>query len=291
MRLIAMPGNEDLAARLAAAVGARQCPLELRHFPDGESYVRLMEPVSGEQVCVVCTLDRPDQHFMGLAFVAAAAREAGATGVDLVAPYLAYMRQDRRFSEGEATSARAFAVLISTVFDSLLTIDPHLHRIRDLSEIFSIPARALHAAPLLADWISRNAPDAVVIGPDSESRQWVEAIARAAGVPFAVLSKTRHGDHEVSIVLPDLTLASGRRLILVDDIVSTGHTLLEAAGQLARAGFQTQACLAVHGLFAEGSYARLKSAFQAVVTTDSIVHASNGMSVVPLLAQVLAERP
>lgn len=284
---IGLPGNEDLARKLAHLAGGRALDLSCRQFPDGESYVRILGDVQGERVILVCTLADPDPHFLRLVFAAGAAREAGAKRVDLVAPYLAYMRQDRAFADGEAISARHFASLISTAFDSLLTIDPHLHRIHRLSEVFTIPARALHAAPLLADWILDNVERPLVIGPDAESRQWVEDVARQAEAPYAVLQKRRRGDREVDISLPDLSTAKGRRPILVDDIVSSGRTMMQAAAKLRAAGFAAPVVLAVHGLMAEDAYSLLKAVSHAVVTTDSVPHPSNGIEIASLLREAL----
>src|SRR5688500_12951138 len=123
--LIPMPGNEAMAAGLAAALGADVGELETRRFPDDETYLRLKTDVSGRSVAVICTLDRPDDKFLPLAIAAATARDLGAARVGLVAPYLAYMRQDRQFKEGEGITSAHFARLLSSAFDWLVTVDPH----------------------------------------------------------------------------------------------------------------------------------------------------------------------
>ena len=284
---IGLPGNEPLARNLARTVGGRVAELACRQFPDGESYVRILGEVRGERVILVCTMANPDPHFLRLVFTAGAAREAGASRVELVAPYLAYMRQDRAFADGEAVSARHFASLISSAFDSLLTIDPHLHRIHRLSEVFTIPARALHAAPLLADWVIDNVERPLLIGPDSESRQWVEEVAKQAEAPYAVLRKIRHGDRDVEVSLPDLSSAEGCRPVLVDDIISSGRTMMKAAAKLKTAGFPPPVILAVHGLLADDAYALLTAVSHAVVTTDSVTHESNRIPITSLLREAL----
>lgn len=285
--VIALPGNEPLARALAAAIGTRVVELGARRFPDGESYVRLLGNVAGERILMACTLADPDPQFLRLAFVAGAAREAGAARVELVAPYLAYMRQDRRFADGEAVSARHFARLLSGLFDAVVTIDPHLHRIRALEEVFTVPATALHAAPLLAQWIAENVERPLILGPDVESRQWVEDVALRAMAPWGVLNKVRHGDRDVTIELPDIAPNHGRRPVLVDDIVSSGRTMLQAMGRLREAGFPPPVCVAVHGLFAEESHAALKAAARDVVTTDSVANPAGCISIVPLLSEAL----
>ena len=286
MRLIVpLPGNDVLAAALVERTAAELGVLETRRFPDEEAYVRLACDVAGKDVDFLCTLARPDPQFLKLIFAANTARELGAKSVNLIAPYLAYMRQDKRFKDGEAVSSIHFARLLSGAFDSLETIDPHLHRRRDLGEIFSIPTRVEHAAPLLADWLARNVERPLVIGPDSESEQWVAAVARSAGAPYAVLSKRRFGDRDVEISLPDLDAWRDRRPVLIDDIVSSGRTMIESAGRLGERGFARPYCLAVHALFADDSYERLLDCSERVITTDTVPHASNAISVAPLISQ------
>lgn len=279
-----MPGNETIARALALSAGAELGAIETRRFPDGEAYVRLLSAVEGREVEIVCTLARPDEQFLSLIFAAETAREMGAARVNLIAPYLAYMRQDKRFKDGEAISSVHFARLLSRSFDGLITVDPHLHRRRDLGEIFTIATRVEHAAPLLADWIKDHVSDPLVVGPDAESEQWVAAVAGRAGAPHIVSNKTRRGDRDVSIDLPDLSALRARRAVLVDDIVSSGRTMIETARKLSAAGMAKPVCVAVHALFADQSYAELLSLCERVVSTDTVPHASNAINVAALLA-------
>ena len=151
--LFALPGNEELTARLAARLAADLGSLETRRFPDGETYVRLLTEVRARSVVLVCTLDSPDDKTLRLLFAAHAARDLGAARVGLVAPYLAYMRQDKRFRSGEAITSNAYARLLSASVDWIVTIDPHLHRRSSMSEIYSIPVAVCHAASKFSDWI------------------------------------------------------------------------------------------------------------------------------------------
>ena len=139
--LIAMPGNEHQAADLAAALGFDLGHIETRQFPDGETYLRFITNPEGRSIALFCTLDHPNDKMLSLIFAAATARELGASKVGLISPYLAYMRQDRRFKPGEAVTSRQTAQLLSNAFDWLVTVDPHLHRYGSLSEIYRIPTR------------------------------------------------------------------------------------------------------------------------------------------------------
>lgn len=280
--VVALPGNEVLAQSLAHRLDGDLGTLETRHFPDGETYIRFRADPKGRSVILVCTLDRPDPKFLPLAFAAAAARELGAASVGLVAPYLAYMRQDKRFREGEAVTSTIFARLLSSEIDWLVTIDPHLHRHKVLDELYPIPSRVGHAAPPLADWIRTHVPHPVIIGPDIESEQWVAEVAARAGAPFRVLRKERRGDRDVEITVPDLGEVSNLTPVLVDDIISSGQTMLETARQLKAA----PVCVAVHAIFADGVYAALKDVAALVATTNAVPHQSNAIDVAPLLADL-----
>lgn len=272
---------EDMASMLEARIGR----VDWRRFPDGESLVAIDDALSGADVAIVASLHRPDELSIALRFAAATAREFGARSVGLVAPYLAYMRQDTRFHRGEAISAPLYARFLEESFDWLVTVDPHLHRNPELSGLYRIPAVRIAAAPVVAEWIRDNVPDAMLIGPDSESEQWVSDIARQAGRPWQVLQKQRHGDRDVEVSLPDAEAARGRTPVIVDDIVSSGRTVIETLGHLRRLGLPAAVCVAIHAVFAEDAYDQLlKTGAARVVSTDSIPHASNAMSIAGLLA-------
>jgi ribose-phosphate pyrophosphokinase len=282
--VIAMPGNEAVTQGLARALPAETGAVEMRAFPDGETYLRFLSDVAGRSIAIVCTLARPNDKILPLIFAAATARELGAAKIGLVAPYLGYMRQDRRFKPGEAVTSRQFAVLLSNAFDWLVTVDPHLHRYSSLNEIYGIPSRVVHAAPLISGWIRQNVRNAIIVGPDSESEQWVSAVARDAGAPFTVLDKTRRGDRDVSISIKDWAILNGRSPVLVDDIISSGQTMLEAARLLSEQQLPAPVCIAVHGLFTDHSDSLLAEIGARVVTSNTVAHNSNAIDVMPLLA-------
>ncbi|MBS0247342.1 MAG: ribose-phosphate pyrophosphokinase [Rhizobiaceae bacterium] len=287
--VLPLSGNESFAADLAKASGWQLGRIETRRFPDGESYVRIRVDVTGRSVGLVCTLARPDENFLPLIFAADAARSLGAKDVTLVAPYLSYMRQDRRFQPGEAVTSTTFARLVSSTFDRMITVDPHLHRYPSLSAVYTIPTDALHAAPLLSDWIAENVRRPLIVGPDIESEQWVSAIASRIAAPYAVLRKLRHGDRNVDIDVPDLSRWRGHQPVLVDDIASSGRTMIEAARKLPLQGFAMPVCAVVHGIFAEDSFSRLQAVSQKIVSTDSVAHVSNAISLAPLVAAALGK--
>lgn len=282
--IFAMPGNETMAGAIARQRGADIGALTARRFPDGESYVRIESDIAGRDCAIVCTLARPDPQIMPLLLAANALREWGAAKVELIAPYLAYLRQDTHFNTGEALSARAFAGVISAHFDALVTVDPHLHRIGALGDIYSIPAHARSAAPLLGAWIGAQVADAFLIGPDEESRQWVATAAAAAGTAFCVLTKARRGDRSVDLIWPDLSGFAGKTPVLLDDIAASGRTLVTAAEGLASRGFAKPIGAVVHALLDDLAFADLRRACTRLVSTDTVPHPSNAVSVASLLA-------
>ena len=281
---------DSLAEGLWAAAGEERGVLSQRQFPDGESYVRLLSDVKARDVGMLCTLDRPDTKALALLYAAAAARDGGARSIGLVAPYLAYMRQDKAFHPGEAVTSRTFANLLSEAFDWIVTVDPHLHRFRTLDEIYTVPSFTVPAAGPVGEWIRANVEQPVIIGPDEESGQWVEQIARVAGAPATVLRKTRRGDYDVSIAADGIDLPKGATPVIVDDIASSARTMIEAVGIVRSAGAPAPVCVAVHAIFAGNSCEELQAAGAArIVSTNAVKHASNEIDLTPVLAPAVRE--
>jgi ribose-phosphate pyrophosphokinase len=288
--VIAMPGNEALADGLAAALELERIPAMIRRFPDGESHVRIEGEVEGRHAVIACTLDRPDDKLVPLLLLASAAREAGALSVGLVAPYLPYMRQDRRFHPGETISAVHFGAWISQYFVWLVTVDPHLHRIPHLSQVYSIPTRIAHAAADIAAWVRGHVRQPLLIGPDEESAQWVSDVAKHAAAPFVVLKKDRQGDGEVAVSVPEVERWRSHTPVLVDDIVSTAGTMIATVGHLRRAGLPPPVCVGVHAIFARSAFEDLRAAGVAeVVSCDTIIHPSNRIALTAAIAAEVHE--
>jgi len=283
----AMPGNEGLARDLAELASGELGELEVRRFPDGETYVRVKSDVCRRDVYLVCTLARPDPQFLGLSYAAAELSQLGAKSVALIAPYLSYMRQDRIFHPGEALTSRIFALLLQQHFQRLITVDPHLHRHASLDEVYDIPSSVVQIAPLFAAWIAANVHDPVVIGPDEESAQWVERIATTAGVPWMVFRKQRQGDRRVQITQSDFTAHHGRTPVLVDDIVSSGTTMKQALRILRNDGFEAPYCLAIHSLCTAGIARYLRDNSAGFLTSNTVPNSDAVFDVAPLIADML----
>ncbi|MGB7540715.1 MAG: ribose-phosphate pyrophosphokinase [Burkholderiales bacterium] len=284
------PGHDELAATLIGRLGGSRGELELRRFPDGECYVRLATPVAGRTVVLACGLHRADERLLPLVFAAAAAKELGAASVGIVAPYLGYLRQDKRFQPGEAVTSATFAKIVSGFADWLVTVDPHLHRYRALGEIYSMRTAIVHAAAALSAWIRAQVGVPLLVGPDAESEQWVAEVARGADAPYVVMEKNRRGDRDVEVTAPGIEAHGGRTPVLVDDIISTAGTMIAAVRHLRRLGMPAPVCIGVHAIFADDAYAELKAAGAArVVTCNTIAHASNAIDLNGAIADRVAE--
>ena len=282
---------DDEQASAQALAAALQLPfglLQRHHFPDGETRIRL-PPELPESVVLLRGLHQPNEKLTELAIAAPAARALGARELVLVCPYLAYMRQDIAFTPGEAVSQQHIATMLGGLFDGLVTVDPHLHRIASLDEVMpGRRTRAVSAAPLLGAWVLQQlGPQALLLGPDEEAGQWVAAAGQANGLAHAVCRKQRFGDREVQVVLPDLPL-SGRPVVLLDDVASTGRTLVEAALALRQAGATSVDVAVTHALLVDDAMAQLRDAgVRHVWSSDAVPHATSVVPLAGLLAQAI----
>ncbi len=286
--LLHFDDETEEAERLARAAGIECAVIERHRFPDDELHLRLPEQLP-QRIIIYRSLHRPNEKLLELLLVARTAGRLGAEHLTLVAPYLAYMRQDAEFIPGEAISQRIVGEFLAGLFDALITVDPHLHRVSSLAEVVPVPhALEISGAPLLADIVATHRPGALLVGPDAESAQWVELAAARYGFDFGVCSKIRHGDREVEIVLPEGLEVSGRKVVLLDDVASTGHTLAQAARLLLAAGATSVDAAVTHALFAGDALALLKDAGVGEIwSTDCIIHSSNAVCVAPQLAAAL----
>lgn len=290
MRSVVLGFHETsaLARAVARLRGFPWAAVEAGRFPDGELRLRLPADVEGSHVVLVASLFPADAALLEVVFAAETARRLGAVGVTLVAPYLAYMRQEAEFRPGEAVSARVVADLLSPRLDRLVTVDPHLHRFRSLDEVYRCRTTVLCAAAPIGDFIAGQVDNPLIVGPDAESEQWVARVAGPRRLPRLVLSKTRRGPTEVEVAAAAEPALAGATAVIVDDIISTAHTMVEAVRRVRERGARRVVCVGVHALFVEDAYRRLLDAgADEVVTCDSIPHFTNRISLAPLLAEAL----
>lgn len=283
------PESAEAAGRLAQALGVPLHIAELHRFPDGESLVRLPQPV--ERAVVYRSLDRPNDKLVELTLAASVLRRQGATELCLVAPYMAYMRQDAVFRPGEPVSQTVIGDWLGRCFDRFVCVEPHLHRTHTLDEMFvGRPSTALSGAgPIAAHLRAAGIPsDAVVVGPDEESAPLVEAVSGPLGLAAAVGRKERRGDRDVTVVLPDGLSLTGRPVVIVDDVISSGETIFSCARAARALGAASIRVYGVHALY--GPEVAAKFAAEGLwppVSCDGVPHASNDVPLADLIAGIL----
>src|SRR3989338_5787639 len=292
MIIIGCSHGKHLAGKVAKRLKEKYSELQVKKFPDGETKIRFLADVKGKDVILV-------QSFYGdmnwdvndcvveAIFAAETARDLGAKKVFLAAPYFPYLRQDKRFKPGESISLKIMAGLVDGHFDKVFVVDPHLHREAQLSHIFKIHSHKITSNPWIADYIRKNIKNPLIVGPDWESYKWAQRVAEQIGCKHVILEKVRYSGRKVKVKLNKKIDIKGKSLILVDDMVSTGNTLIEAAKDIKRLGAKRFACIAVHGIFVEDALSRLKKANIRVITTNTIPNKTAKIDVSWLIAESL----
>ncbi len=275
------------ARRLAERLGLPLREIEIHRFPDGE--IRVTVGAAAPIGIIYASLDQPNEKLIAMLFAAEALRREGAKRLVLVAPYLCYMRQDATFHPGEAISQRAIGRLLAANFDRVITVDAHLHRTADIEAVFpGIAADNLSAMPAIAAALAGIDRASVVAGPDAESRPWVRDLATRLGLGYVVGRKTRRGDRSVEIDFAGQTAIAGRPALLVDDIVSSGGTLIACARALKESGATTIDAVITHALFAPGMVEQFAHAgIRSIRSTSTVAHPTNAIPLDAVLAAAL----
>jgi ribose-phosphate pyrophosphokinase len=291
--VLVLPGSSvpKLGLDIATELKTELVAYEIRKFPDGEKYIKISTDVKDQKVVVVQSVfGNPDSLLFEYAMLVDAAYGAGASEIVGVFPYLAYLRQDERFKQGEALSSKVVASLIqSTRTSKVFVVDPHLHRIHDINELFDIPAFNVTAMFKMALFAKSEfkLKDPLVVAPDEEAEQWASKVASILGIEYLVAKKVRFGDEDVNIDIKDQNL-KGRDILLVDDIISTGGTLSKISASLEKIGVNRIFALVTHGLFASGAYDRIKSSgIEEIVTTDTVPNKYSLVGIAPVIAKAL----
>jgi len=287
----AFPDEAAPAGRFADALGLPLRLIRPHAFPDGESRPTVTA-TAGAGAILYRSLARPDDRLMPLLLAADALRRAGAGRVDLVAPYLPYMRQDRVFAPGEPLSQAVMGRILSGTFDRILTLEAHLHRTPDLAAVFpGRVARNAGGGEVLASALARLRPQVdIVAGPDSESAAWAGSVAQRLGAGVVVAGKVRRGDRDVTVQYPDDPRLAGAHIALVDDICSSGGTLASAARALKAAGAARITAAVVHGLHDARTVRALKTAgVDRLIATDSVAGPGRRLPVAGVLARAWRE--
>jgi len=275
MKIVAGPSSPLLAKRIAERLNAELAKTTFKRFPDGELYVRI-EDVDEEAIIVQSINSNDDLVALMLMFDALEDAE-----ITAVIPYMGYARQDKKFNEGEAVSIRAVAKLIESYASKVITINIHS---RDAASYFK-KLIEVDAMPIIGKYYAGM--DVVMVSPDLGSYERVKVCAEHAGCEFDYLEKVRLNAETVEIKPKSLDV-KGKNVVIVDDIISTGGTMIEATKMLLKAGAKSVECACVHAVLAGNALNRLYSAgVRRVLATDTIEKAVSVISVAEAIVDVL----
>jgi len=287
MLIIGCSNSRDLAKNISKNLKCDYSDLSVKKFPDGELYLKFETELKNQDVVLVQSLHPSDEALLELIFAIHTAKDLGAKKVRVVIPYLAYIRQDKRFNPGECVSSKIVGSLLS-VADEIITIDPHLHRFKSLNEVFKTKAVKLSANDLIQDYISKNFKDPVIIGPDAESYQWAQSIAKKIKASTAILQKDRINSYEVHVKLNSEINVRNKELIIIDDIISTGKTILEAIKVIKKMKPKSITVISIHGIFADPSTLDfIREYSNSIITTNTIKNPYSKIDVSKLISDSL----
>lgn len=289
MKIISGPASKELAEAVSAQTGFPNIPVISKVFPDGESYVRLDGNVDGEDVAIVQTTSPPmqDRKLFQLAFMADAAKRGGAGKVTAVVPYLAYARQDKMFLSGEGISVENVARMLKAAgIDHLLTVN--IHSEHSLIQ-FPMLAKTVSAIPLIAQYfVTKGHKGAFALSPDKGAMYIAQQAQVILGGECGHLNKTRDRYTGQTVQTAEGLNVKGKTVIIFDDIISTGGTIVGAAKILREQGAVHVFCGCVHGLLIGDAEKRILGAgVEEIVGTDSVPGRVGTVSLAPLISQEL----
>lgn len=271
MIIVGCSHGKHISSKIAKRLKQKHSYLITEKFPDDELNIRFNADLKNKEIVLVQSFYKNvSDCIIEAVFASRTARELGAKKVILAAPYFPYLRQDKRFHKGESVSQKIAAGLADNYFDAVYIMDPHLHRKNKLEDIFRIKSKRLTANSLIAEYIKKHIKNSVIIGPDEESYKWARNVAEMLGAESAILKKKRYSSYHVEIKLNKKIDLKDKNVAIVDDIVSTGHTILETAKILRKFGAKKIYCICIHGIFANDAFNKLKKAKINVVSTNTI---------------------
>lgn len=295
MLITSFNNSEKLAKKIAKKLNVKFFKTKVSSFPDGDLYLKFEAEVKKE-ILVIVESFQPNSNsvLLNILFAAKTAKDLGCKKVIFVCPYLAFMRQDKRFNPGEAINAKIMSDLLNNSgIDKIITIDPHLHRIEKMNDVFTINAVNLTSNHIIAQFIkSKYKKNVAVIGPDWESYQWADEISAEIGVEDTVLEKTRHSSRTVDVEVKKQINIKGKTVVIVDDIISTGNTMIKASITAKKMGAGKIVAIGVHGLFVENGFSKMEKYFDEIYTVNTIEHKTNNskLDVCDILIEELKKR-
>lgn len=284
MLIASFPETRDIGKRVAKNLKARYTEIFVEDFPDSEFHIALKKNPRNEKVVIINSITKdPDEKIIETILAGGIAKDYRAKEVILIATYFPYLRQDRHFFKYDSFSSKHIVKLFS-IFDKIITIDPHLHRIKNMKE-FMGKAESISSKKLIADYIKKHFKnDFTILGPDKESSQWSAEIARKLGKKVIILKKTRLSPSHIK--QSSINKKLSKNVIIIDDIISTGKTLVGALKMAKKHGAKNLFCIGIHGLLVKRADELIKK-YATLVTTNTVPNYYSKIDVSPIIADAL----
>ena len=282
MYILGGTSSEDIAKELAKISGEPLLEREIRRFPDGELYVRLLKKVENKDVVIIQNT-YPDENIIELLLLQDAVSEGNAKNITVVIPYYGYGRQDKQFLDGEAVSAKALAQHISLKADRVILVDPHKEHILNF---FSIPAQSCSPVEEITNYLKKKKVE-MLLAPDKGALERVETIANLMGCEYDYLEKKRIDANTVVMETKSLDVKN-KIIAIVDDIISTGGTMAKAVEELKRQGASRVLAVCTHGLFIGNAIEKLEKAkCDEIASTDTIKSKYSKIKIASAISKIL----
>ncbi|MDO5849339.1 MAG: ribose-phosphate diphosphokinase [Methanobrevibacter sp.] len=292
--------SQDLAAKVANILGEKLCYVETKKFPDGERYLKVNGPVEDEVTIIQSTAYPQDENILELLFLIKTVKDLGAKRVKVVMPYMGYARQEKRFNPGEAVSARIVAELIECAgADEFITFNIHEKCVLDF---FSIPAKTLSAMPAIAEYVRDDDEKPLIVAPDKGAYHFAQEIAHILDSECTYFSKVRLGPDKVETRIVDVRCdgadeetvnvdaVKGKKVVIIDDIIATGGTIVNAINILKQHGAKSVDVCCVHPILVNGATARIYEAgANSLISTNSISSDTSRVSLADIIAEELKD--
>ena len=303
--IISGSASQDLAAQVARELGEELCHVEFKKFPDGERYLRIDGVIDEEVTIIQSTAYPQDENLMELLFLISNVKDLGAKYVRVIVPYMGYARQEKRFNPGEAISAKIVSNLIESAgADEFITFNIHEECVLDF---FSIKTENVSAVPAIADYINTNYIqkdnlNPIVIAPDKGAYGFASEMAEILGCECSYLSKVRLGPDKVETRIVDVRCdesgdsmvnvdaVKGKNAFIIDDIIATGGTIVNAINILKQYGAESVDVCCVHPILVNGGTVRIYAAgADKIISTNSISNDTSRVSLASTIAKILSE--
>ncbi len=281
MYVVGGSASPSLSKELAKSLKAKLAKVEIKRFPDDECYVRIDEDLSDEDVFLVQT-SWPDKNIVELLLLQDAIKEFDVSSLTTVVPYFGYARQDKQFKPGEPISARALARLIQMNSDEFVTVDVHAPSVIDWFD--GIPAKNVAAYPQIGRHLKSKGVQ-LILSPDEGRADNAKRVADVVNCDADYLVKERL-DGETVVMAPKSLAVKGKKVAIVDDIISTGSTIIKAAEHLKKQGAAKIFAVCTHGVFAGNAIPKLDAVCDEVCTTDTIENPRTCITVAPEIAKI-----